>query len=41
LFYNLEDKKNQQGFNLYPPFIAHLNYWKDPEFYKFVRSRLF
>lgn len=41
LFYDLGDQNNQQGFNLYMPFIAHLSYWQDSNFYKFVRSRLF
>lgn len=41
IFYDLKDDANQTSFNLYPPLIAHLSYWKDPEFYKFVRSRLF
>lgn len=29
----------QQRF-IYPPFIAHLRYWEDPDFYIFVRSNL-
>ena len=41
IFYDLKDDANQTSFNLYPPLIAHLSYWKDPQFYKFVRSRLF
>jgi hypothetical protein len=40
IFYDLQDNLNQQGFNLYPPLIAHLRYWKDPKFYAFLRSRL-
>lgn len=41
IFYDLEGDANQSSFNLYPPLIAHLSYWKDPDFYEFIRSRLF
>jgi hypothetical protein len=40
IFYDLEDELNQEQYNLYPPVIAHLSYWKDPNFYTFVRKRL-
>lgn len=40
IFYNLQDELNQEQYNLYPPVIAHLSYWKDPNFYNFVRKRL-
>jgi len=40
IFYDLQDELNQEQYNLYPPVIAHLSYWKDPDFYTFVRKRL-
>jgi hypothetical protein len=40
IFYDLQDELNQEQYNLYPPVIAHLSYWKDPNFYTFVRRRL-
>jgi hypothetical protein len=40
IFYDLQDELNQEQYDLYPPVIAHLSYWKDPNFYTFVRKRL-
>jgi hypothetical protein len=40
IFYDLEDELNQKEYNSYGPLIAHLRYWKDPNFYTFLRKRL-
>jgi hypothetical protein len=40
IFYNLDDELNQEQYNYYGPLIAHLSYWKDPNFYTFLRKRL-
>jgi hypothetical protein len=40
IFYDLQGELNQKQYDLYPPFVAHLSYWKDPRFYAFVRQRL-
>lgn len=40
IFFDLEDVQNQQEYNLYPPLLAHLSYWKDASFYSFIRERL-
>jgi hypothetical protein len=42
VFYKLEDADQQRfkGFFRYPPIVAHLRYWEDPNFYAFFRKNL-
>ena len=39
-FYDLQGDENQKIFHYLKPGWAHLEYWKDPDFYTFVRKRL-
>lgn len=39
-FYDLQGDANQKIFPYLKPGWAHLEYWKDPRFYKFFRDRL-
>jgi hypothetical protein len=39
-FYDLQGDDNQKIFHYLKPGWAHLEYWKDPDFYTFVRKRL-
>jgi hypothetical protein len=39
-FYDLQSDANQKIFHYFRPGWAHLEYWKDPKFYAFIRERL-
>jgi hypothetical protein len=40
LFYDLQEESNQKTFLYKWPFLAHVSYWDDSNFYDFIRNRL-